>query len=121
MLGVRATSVLGEDAAREMATGGARLLNASAVVATTGVAGPGPVGDVPAGPVFIATLVDGVTRSATHRFPGGPVEVIDAATGVAIAALAGHLRAGQPDGAEAAGVGSSPASCPHAGHRRPGT
>lgn len=92
LLRVRARTVYGEDAAVEMCQGAARLLGASAVVATTGVAGPDPVGDVPAGTVFIATLVDGVADAATHRFGGGPEEVIDAASRAALAALGERLR-----------------------------
>lgn len=93
VLGVRAASVYAPEAAREMAVAGARMLGASVAVATTGVAGPDPVEGVPPGTVVIATLVDGDARAATHRFPGGPEEVIAAATRTAVSALAERLTA----------------------------
>ncbi|RPI07691.1 MAG: CinA family protein, partial [Actinobacteria bacterium] len=59
LLDVEAASVLSEQAAAEMATGVAELLEADVSVATTGVAGDEPVDGVAPGTVFIATCVGG--------------------------------------------------------------
>src|SRR3954451_12116158 len=52
LLGVTAESVVGEDAAREMAEGAQRLLGADVTVAVTGVAGPDEMDGQPVGTVW---------------------------------------------------------------------
>jgi nicotinamide-nucleotide amidase len=93
LLDVEAASVLSEQAAAEMATGVAELLEADVSVATTGVAGDEPVDGVVPGTVFIATCVGGSLRVATHHFGGDPVEVCEAASDCALTSLLDHLRA----------------------------
>lgn len=57
VLGVRAERVVSEAAAVEMALGVARVLGADIGVATTGVAGPDPLEDQPAGTVWIGVAM----------------------------------------------------------------
>jgi nicotinamide-nucleotide amidase len=93
LLDVEAASVLSEQAAAEMATGVAELLDADVSVATTGVAGEEPVDGVAPGTVFIATCVGGSVRVATHRFDGDPLTVCDSASDCALISLLDHLHA----------------------------
>jgi nicotinamide-nucleotide amidase len=76
VLGVTAESVTSAQCAREMAEGVARLLGADAAVAVTGVGGPDPADGEPAGTVFAAVTVNGVTRDRRFRFDGDPPEVV---------------------------------------------
>ncbi|WP_254431227.1 CinA family protein [Agromyces sp. Marseille-P2726] len=76
VLGVRADSVNSTQCARELATGVAKLLDADAAVAVTGVGGPEPDGDEPAGSVYAAVTVRGDIRDAHLRFEGEPSEVV---------------------------------------------
>ena len=72
LLGVGPGPVVSERAAREMALGVARLLGAEIGLSLTGVAGPAPQDDQPAGTVFIGLAGlpgDGV---AANRAPGAP-------------------------------------------------
>lgn len=94
LLGVRADSVLSEDAAAEMAAGIAELLHAEVSVATTGVAGDAAVDGVEPGTVFVATHVDGTTRSTTLHIEGDPDDVCDRAAHRALTLLAEHLATG---------------------------
>lgn len=79
LLGVTAESVLSLDAARQMATGAARLLDADVAVSTTGVAGEESEEGTPPGTVFIATAVDDAVAATEHRFDGSPEQVCDQA------------------------------------------
>ena len=92
LLDVEAASVLSEQAAAEMATGVAELLEADVSVATTGVAGDEPIDGVDPGTVFIATCVGGSVRVAMHRFDGDPVAVCESASDCALTSLLAHLR-----------------------------
>ena len=92
LLGVTAASVYSTRAATEMAEGACRLLGADAAVATTGVVGGDPVDGVPAGTVFIATCIDGATRSIAHHFSGTPEAVCDAAARQALHDLLTAVR-----------------------------
>ena len=76
LLGVTAESVASTQCARELATGVARLLGADATVAVTGVGGPEPEGDEPAGSVYAAVLVRGDIRDAHFQFDGGDPSVV---------------------------------------------
>jgi len=76
VLGVTAESVTSAQCARELATGVARLLGAEAAVAVTGVGGPEPEGDEPAGSVYAAVTVRGDIRDAHFQFDGGDPSVV---------------------------------------------
>ena len=95
VLGVEAPSIYCPRAACEMASGAARLLQASVAVATTGVAGDRPVDGVPPGTVFIGLSVDGVTQSFTYQFDGEPVDVAEGASEQALFDLALALSDGR--------------------------
>jgi PncC family amidohydrolase len=120
LLGVSTTKVLNQRTAEEMAVGAARLLHATAAVATTGVAGGEPIDGVPAGTVFIGTAVDGRRSSARHWFPGEPEEVCAAAASQALRDLAAALRDATrtADAGAAAGEGRSAQGCPSTDSRR---
>jgi nicotinamide-nucleotide amidase len=92
LLGVRAPSVVSEQAAREMAMGVARLLEADVALSTTGVIGDTPSDGVAPGTVVIATAVGDDVRVRTRHFEGEPDEVCEGATQAALAALAEHLE-----------------------------
>lgn len=76
VLGVKAESVISTQCARELATGVARLLGAEVAVAVTGVGGPEPEGDEPAGSVYAAVLVGGDIRDAHFQFDDGDPSVV---------------------------------------------
>ncbi|MFD4421280.1 CinA family protein [Agromyces sp. NPDC058484] len=76
VLGVEADSVNSAQCARELAGGVARLLDAGAAVAVTGVGGPEPEGDEPAGSVYAAVTVQGDVRDVHFRFDGDPAQVV---------------------------------------------
>ena len=92
LLGVRAESVLTEEAAREMALGVARLLDAQVAVSTTGVVGDTPEDGVEPGTVIIATLVDGDVDVSRHRFDGRPQDRCALAARTAVRRLTAHLE-----------------------------
>jgi nicotinamide-nucleotide amidase len=69
VLGVPEGPVVTEDAAAAMAEGACRVLGCDVAVAVTGVAGPAEQEGVPAGTVFYATTVDGVTETGMVRYP----------------------------------------------------
>ncbi|AWB96545.1 CinA family protein [Agromyces badenianii] len=71
VLGVTAESVTSTQGARELAEGVARLLDADATVAVTGVGGPGPEDGEPAGSVYAAVSVRGKILDAHFQFDGG--------------------------------------------------
>jgi nicotinamide-nucleotide amidase len=71
VLGVTATSVVSEDAAREMAEGAQRVLAADVGIAATGVAGPAEQDGVAVGTVFFAIALPGhPTEVVSTRLPG---------------------------------------------------
>jgi nicotinamide-nucleotide amidase len=71
VLGVRAESVISEDAAREMAEGAQRVLGADVGIAATGVAGPAEQEGVAVGTVCFAIALPGhPTEAVTARLPG---------------------------------------------------
>ena len=87
LLGVTAPSVLTAEAAAQMASGVARLLDADVTVSTTGVAGDEAEEGTPPGTVYIATSVDGRVASSVHRFEGSPKQVCEQARGRALLEL----------------------------------
>ena len=79
LLAVTADSVLSTEAAEQMASGVAVLVDAEVTVSTTGLAGGESEDGVEVGTVFIGTFVSGVVRSSRHRFDGEPDEICEAA------------------------------------------
>jgi PncC family amidohydrolase len=63
--------VVSEECAKEMAEGTARALSCDVAVSVTGVAGPGPEGDLPAGHVCFGICVEGESRAFTVNFGAG--------------------------------------------------
>ena len=94
VLGVTPGPVVTDLCAREMAEGVRRLLAADVALGITGVGGPGPEEDCPAGTVHLAVAgLDG-TKSLQACLPGDPSEVVEEATRLALDELARAL--GQP-------------------------
>ncbi len=103
LLGVSAQTIdrfglTSEEVSREMALGALRDSEANVAVATTGVAGPDPMDDIPPGTVCFAWAfgVGGKAAlfSRTERFSGDRQAVIRQAACHALAALKGfHQRA----------------------------
>ena len=90
-LQVTASKVVSEQAATEMATGVARLLDAEVTVATTGVIGDSPHDGVPPGTVIVATSVDATVRVCRLLLEGSE-EMCEQAIGAALEALLTHLE-----------------------------
>ncbi|UDY37461.1 CinA family protein [Dermatobacter hominis] len=91
VLGVRPGPVVAEAAARDMAVGVARLLDADIAVATTGVAGPTEQDGRPPGEVVIGWMVDGHVGAETLHIPGDPETVIERGARAAIVRLTAAL------------------------------
>lgn len=86
--------VVSEPTARQMAEGAARLMQADAAVATTGVAGPGGgTAETPVGTVCIAATLRGHTHAVTRRFEGDREAVILQAADAALALLGQIIEA----------------------------
>jgi len=76
VLGVRPGPVVSARCAREMARGAARVIDAGATLAATGVGGPGPEEGRAPGTVYIATLVNGVEDGVLLELGGDPDQVL---------------------------------------------
>jgi len=87
LLGVTAEKVASAQCARELAEGVARVLDADATVAVTGVGGPDPDEGEPAGSVYAAASVRGELREAHWQFDGDPSEVVHQTAGAALELL----------------------------------
>jgi nicotinamide-nucleotide amidase len=87
LLGVPCGPVVTEECARTMAEATAKLLGADLCVAVTGVGGPDPDEDQPAGTVWFAVTSPGGSRTEKVQFDGAPQEVLTATTGHALALL----------------------------------
>jgi nicotinamide-nucleotide amidase len=76
--------------ARQLATGVADLLGADVAVGITGCGGPDPEEDQPPGTIYVAVSSKDGIREEHHVLDGGddPDQVLDDATGVALALLA---------------------------------
>jgi len=71
LLGVTATSVVSEQAAREMAEAAQRVLGADVGIAATGVAGPTEQDGVAVGTVYFGLAIPGLpTEAVSTRLPG---------------------------------------------------
>jgi nicotinamide-nucleotide amidase len=84
--------VVSEPVATAMAEGVIRRFGADVGLSITGVAGPGPSGDVEAGTVCIGVAGPGGTRSRTLRLPGDRERVRRYAATAALHQLLGALR-----------------------------
>lgn len=82
--------------ARQMADGVRRLLGADVALGITGVGGPGPQEDCPAGTVHLAVATEAGTRELHTCLPGDPSEVVAAATTLALDELARELESRPP-------------------------
>jgi nicotinamide-nucleotide amidase len=70
LLGVPEGPVVTSEAARAMATGACRALEADVGLGVTGVAGPARQEDQPVGTVFMAVALDGRVEALEAHFPG---------------------------------------------------
>jgi nicotinamide-nucleotide amidase len=122
LLGVDAAELardgaVAESTARAMATGVAERLEATYGLATTGVAGPGPDGDHPAGTVHVAVAgPDGVTHRRL-QLEGDREQVRTQTVSSVLALLADRLAA--TEGRIAASEAFQPPRGPAGGYRGP--
>ncbi|MGN6502531.1 MAG: CinA family protein [Pseudolysinimonas sp.] len=95
LLGVRAERIISAECASELAMGAVRLFGADIAVGVTGVGGPGPEEERPAGTVFIAVAgAGGRAEAFEHHLDGEPHEVIRQTTEHALQHLQDALAAG---------------------------
>ena len=92
VLGVTAEIITSAQCARELATGVAKLLDAQAAVAVTGVGGPQSVDGLPPGTVFIAVACLGTIHDRRYDFEGDPSEVVHQTIGQALRLMESVLR-----------------------------
>jgi nicotinamide-nucleotide amidase len=93
VLGVTPGPVVTPSCAREMAAGAAKVLDADATVAVTGVGGPDPQEGEPPGTVYAAAWVRGVHTSRRLQLDGGPEEVLAQTAPRALELLLDAMRA----------------------------
>lgn len=91
-LGITTDQVITERCAREMAIGVLNVTGATVAVAVTGVGGPDPEEDQPAGTVFICAGTRDGLQVFAHRFGGQPAEVVEQATEQALVHLGDAVR-----------------------------
>ena len=84
LLGVQGDRVINAETAEQMARGVAELMHAEVAVATTGVGGPDPQEDQPAGTVWVGVNVEGEVTTHRLQLDGDPEDIC---TGAAEAAL----------------------------------
>lgn len=87
VLGVTPGPLVSERCAREMAEGVARVLDADAVVSTTGAGGPGPEEGQPPGTVWVGIKVRGEARCHHLTIDAEPGEVVEGVTEQALGLL----------------------------------
>jgi nicotinamide-nucleotide amidase len=92
VLGVTPGPVITASCAREMAHGAARLLDADAVVSTTGAGGPDPEEGEPPGTVFVAVVVRGHETCVRLDLEGDPEQVLRDARSSALRILRESMR-----------------------------
>lgn len=95
------------DVAAALARGARHRLDADLGVGITGVAGPDPVGEHPAGTVFLAVAGEGVGKVCRVELAGSRAEIRQAAVGAALTALADVLD-GRKDGIPDPAAGVTP-------------
>ena len=84
LLGVQGERVVNPETAAQMARGVAELMQADVTVATTGVGGPDPTEDQPAGTVWVAVNVDGEVTTHLLQLDGDPEDVCTGAANEAL-------------------------------------
>lgn len=88
VLGVRPGPVNTAACATQMATGAVTTLGCDVAVSATGVGGPGPDEQVPAGTVFVAAATaDDDVAVTEHRLPGDPAAVVKQTVELALKAI----------------------------------
>jgi nicotinamide-nucleotide amidase len=75
LLGVRSGPVVSRQSAIDMVDGVAKLLDAVAAIAATGVGGPGPQENQPPGTAWIAVLAGGHAQAVMLKLAGTPAEI----------------------------------------------
>ena len=116
VLGVTPGPVVSAACARQMAWGAASLLDADAVVSTTGVGGPDPEEGEAPGTVYLAALVRGHEAAIRLELEGDPPEILEQTRTRALELLRDSLRSAldevsapqPPDTARAGGPAGSP-------------
>ena len=88
VLGVAPGPVVTAEAAKQMASGVRRLLQADIGFATTGVAGPETEEGQPVGTVFIGSDIRGETAAHRHHLSGSPDDIRDQAVALVLTGLA---------------------------------
>jgi nicotinamide-nucleotide amidase len=94
VLGVTRGPVVTARCAQEMADGVRTLLGVDVALGITGVGGPGPQEDCPAGTVHLAVATAAGTRPLHVRLSGDPGEVVAQATSLALDELIRELQSG---------------------------
>jgi nicotinamide-nucleotide amidase len=87
--------VFSPEVAKAMAVGCRTRLRSDLAVATVGVAGPGPEGDVPAGQVCVALATAAGVEAFPYNWPGDRVEVQRRTAKQALNAVRLHLLRGE--------------------------
>jgi nicotinamide-nucleotide amidase len=96
VLGVPRGPVVSEQSATAMATGAARLLDATLTVAATGVGGPDSQDGQSAGTVWLAVSRGSDVRAELQCFDGDPAEVLDSTVLQALRMLRDAATCRQP-------------------------
>ncbi len=91
-LGVRPGPVVSSACVTEMAEGVRRLLGVDLAVAVSGVGGPGPEEDQPAGTVWTSVAGLGDTVATEHRFSGDSEQIVAATVRTALQQLLDRLE-----------------------------
>ena len=94
LLGVQGDRVVNAETAGQMARGAAELLGAEVTVATTGVGGPEPTEDQPAGTVWVGVSIAGDVTTHRLQVDGDPEDVCTGAAEQALRLVVDRLRAG---------------------------
>jgi nicotinamide-nucleotide amidase len=92
LLGVQGDRVVNAQTAEQMARGVAELLDADVAVATTGVGGPDPEEDQPAGTVWVAVNIRGDVTTHRLQLDGDPEDVCSGAAEAALRLVVERLR-----------------------------
>jgi nicotinamide-nucleotide amidase len=92
LLGVQGDRVVNPETAAQMARGVAELLRADVAVATTGVGGPEPNEDQPAGTVWVGVNVAGDVTTHRLQVDGDPEDVCTGAAEQALRLVVEALR-----------------------------
>jgi nicotinamide-nucleotide amidase len=95
LLGVQGDRVVNPETAEQMARGVAELLQADVTVATTGVGGPEPTEEQPAGTVWVGVNVAGEVTTHRLQLEGDPERVCTGAAEEALRLVVERLSARQ--------------------------